>query len=665
MVESTFLEEKLLQIPHQHVEQIHVALQWLEFSNEPLLRNMGVYDQHPLTLDQLVEATFLPRKLSAIIHERLSHEDLVHMLGDIVFLEEVPRKRWINDDTNITSVRLADGVLEELLSESFAQGPATRFAFEEARAKETITITCLLYLTELDGPQAKQAWVETADTYPLAHLSALFWSDFVNTERPSPNLSECIRRLFIGDPYIFKNWTKLFVQADNAFTNSRHSSLISAISHYSDAQTGEHAPPIVYAAAFNLTFIVEELLAEAQPINAAAGGRPVSALYMAVHQKHYEMASLLLRGGGDVAEPYTEPTGKYEYGWTVSPLYWACLKGYERKWIDLLLQGGGKSGRPGWRLEVAMEEAARFGYLDCLKGLIDAGADLNKAVRFMLEKGANPNITGGKIWLGNVSTPLQMAAYRGNLAVVNLLLEHGANPNIQGGDLGNALIASIWHAQSISASTGSLEVVRTLLQHGASPDEEWDVITRLYELNFDYYDDKKKPLSERIGPELAKWVKIITYNVDDLSPGSEAALRKRIEEKWEAIHEGQRQKKFGYSCGCMNEKAFQARFKICTKVRKAAAVISNRLHEAGVSVSDDRRLMLNAILTAVATERPNLAVLLQEYGATMPAVVVTGPEQSIEDAERVARTLRQRPNFQTSTRSSTGSYVSSSGYALP
>ncbi|KAL8698415.1 MAG: hypothetical protein Q9201_006584 [Fulgogasparrea decipioides] len=687
MVEHTFLEEKLLQIPHQHVEQIHVALQWLAFSNTPLLENIGRHDQHPLTSDQLIEATFMPRKLSAIAHKRLSHKELVHMLGDIILFEEVPRRRWINDDTKVTSVRLADGALEVLLSEAFAHGPAATFAVNAAQAKETIAITCLLYLTELAGPQAKSTWVETADTYPLAHLAALFWIDFADTGRLSRNLAECIRSLLNGDPYIFKNWTKLFVQAGDAFLNSKHSSLVLAISHYSDAQTGEHAPPIVYAAAFNFPFIVEEILAQGQHINAAAGGSPVSALYMAVHQKHYEMASLLLRKGGDVAVRYTEPTGRYEYGWAVSPLYLACHKGYPREWIYLLLQDKSKLGRPGWRLEIAMESAARFGHLDCMEGLIDAGADLNKGtcheqsygcplqaacdhgdeqvVRFLLEKGANPNTTGGQIWLGGVFTPLHMTAYRGKLAVVNLLLEHGADPNIQGGDLGNALIASIWNARTGSASDGSLEVVRILLQHEARPNEEWDVTTKLQDLNFNYVDDKKKPLSERIGPDLARWVKAETHDVDDTSPGNEAALRNKIDEKWECIHEGQRQKKFGYSCGCMNEKAFESRFKICTKIRKAAAVISNRLHEAGVSISDDNHLMLNAIQTAVAMERPNLVALLQEYGALMPAVIVTGAEQSVEDAESIARILRQRSSFQWTTRLSSGGYSSSGIAVLP
>lgn len=42
-------------------------------------------------------------------------------------------------------------------------------------------------------------------------------------------------------------------------------------------------------------------------------------------------------------------------------------------------------------------------------------------------------------------TALQIAAYKGNAAIVRLLFERGADPNIQGGRVGSALAAAQSH----------------------------------------------------------------------------------------------------------------------------------------------------------------------------------------------------------------------------
>ena len=573
---NTRLEKLLLQIPIQNVEQVHTILQCLAFGGEPILQSRCKQDQHLLSVEQLVETSLVsPKSRSMDANRYIRPAELQQLLGELIELEEAPRKRWINDEQPVTIVRLKDGVREELLSETFRRGAASEFAFDESQAKETIAITCLILLTESDIPTVEEKRVDTADRY-LVQYAALFWIDFVNTGILSPTLYYYIHKLFLGDSSIFKRWTELFAAAVDMYLNSKHSELISAITHYSDKKTGEYAPPIVWAAAFDLPFTVRDLLDQGNPVNVAGGGRGVTALYMAVHQKHYHMASFLLDAGGDVADQYQERTGKYEYGWSVSPLYLACHHEYPREWIDLLLKDKSKLGRPGWRLEVGMESAARFGRLRYLKALIAAGADPNKgtgheesygcplqavcdqgnedAVRFLLEKGANPNTTGGNIWLGNVHTPLQMAAYRGKLSVIKLLLEYGADPNLQGGDLGNALIAAIWNRSMDSGEDGRLAVAQLLLESGARAEEERDMTTQLHDLNFDYSRNDKKPLSDRFDATLAEWIASKDYNKNDNSPGSEASLRRRINEKWARIHEGQRQNKLGYVCGCMNKK---------------------------------------------------------------------------------------------------------------
>ncbi|KAL8894662.1 MAG: hypothetical protein Q9192_004145 [Flavoplaca navasiana] len=686
MDHNTRLENLLLRIPIQKVEQVHTILQWLAFSNEPILQSRSkLYckqDQHLLSLDQLTETSPVsPKSRSVDANRYIRPAELKQLLDELIEVEEAPWKRWINDKQPVTIIQLKDEIREELLSETFRQGAASQFAFDEWQAKETIAVSCLILLTESDVPAVEVEAVDTADRCLLVQYAALFWIDFVDPGILSSTLSYLVHKLFLSDSSIFKRWIELLVAAGDMYLNSKHNELISSITHYSDKKSGEHAPPIVWAAAFNLKQIVEEFLSQRTPVNAAGGGSAVSALYMAVLQKHYDMAALLLDTGGDVADQYQELIGKYEYGWQVSPLYLACHRCYPREWIDLLLKDKSKIGRPGWRLEVGMKSAARFGGLHCLKALTEAGADPSKGtgheksygcplqaacdngnekvVSFLLEKGADPNTTGGNIWLGNVHTPLQMAAYRGKLSAIKLLLEYGADPNIQGGDLGNALIAVIWNPSLGSGEEGRLAVVELLLQFGARAEEEWDMTTQLHDLNFDHSGNDKKPLSERFDATLAEWIASKGYNKNDMSPGSEALLRRRINEKWARIHEGRRQNKLGYMYG-----SFTTRFRPLRKIRLAGALISSRLHEAGISPSIDS-YKLNAIQTAIVMERPSVVAPLQKYGVEIPAVFVPSAAQSVEDAESIARVLRQKTHFHYSTRMANGEVGSSGGGTLP
>ncbi|KAH8831014.1 hypothetical protein DL96DRAFT_1811948 [Flagelloscypha sp. PMI_526] len=75
-------------------------------------------------------------------------------------------------------------------------------------------------------------------------------------------------------------------------------------------------------------------------------------------------------------------------------------------------------------------------------------------VRFLVDKGADVNGTGGKY-----DAPLQAAAYRGSLDVVQYLVEMGADVNKVGGEYGTALQAAAYKM--------SLEVVQYLVEQGA------------------------------------------------------------------------------------------------------------------------------------------------------------------------------------------------------
>ena len=573
MAGATPLEERLLQIPSKHVEQFHVILQWLAVGNEPLL-GVDEWSLHLLTLAELAETTIVvPRTPPVNPSQRLTSQFIVERLSGIVELCEIRRNRHISDDETLTGLQFVEGAREELMSEDFRRGPASVYAIEEAHAKKVVVNTCLALLIRPDAPEPAQSWYEAEEKYPLVLFSALFWPYFLDIENMSQNTMDAIRKLFNKGSHIFNTWIAMLYQAGNKHLNNRRGDVIPATRTF-NYLGGHDIPPLVWAAAFNIQFVVEELLARGNSIN-ETGKKSVSALYMAVHEKHYEMANLLLQHGGDVGDNYEEPVGRYDYPSMVAPLYHASHRGYSRQWMDLLLKDKGKCNRPGWRLEVAMEGAARFGYVDCLQALIDAGADINKAsgneesygcplqgacdmgdnvaVRWLLENGADPNTAGGSIWLGPIHTSLHMASWRGDVDKVRLLLEFGADTNMKGGLFGTALIAATWNPHKAPAD-GSLEVVGLLLQHGARLDIDWDMTSKLYELNFTCYEETKPLLSNTFGDHLAAWIKSEEFDNNDTSECSENVLRERIDKKWEAIHEGQRQKKFGYACGCMNHK---------------------------------------------------------------------------------------------------------------
>ncbi|KAL8822696.1 MAG: hypothetical protein Q9191_006571 [Dirinaria sp. TL-2023a] len=687
------LEERLLRIPTYSHEQTYRLLQWLAFVDEPF-KDRPDWQRQPFTLAQLAETTLIPLSGSNPLESQsLPPHEVIELLAGVAEPGEVCRDRCLGDTEKIISLRFLEGVREYLLSDACAQGPACNFAFSRGKGREIVAYDCLLILT---GESEV-----TAEASSLAPFAALFWSEFIDITDLSPRCADAIRKLFAGDRRLFYRWIDLLSQSQSLYPNITSNNYLSTITSYLEKRPTDHAPPIAWASALNLDFIVEALLMQGDAVNERGLGG-ATALYMATHQEHFDIAARLLQGGGDVSEDYDEPTGKYEYGREQSPFYLAVHRGHSREWIEMFLQDRTKLGKPGWKLEVAMESAAQGGRVETLKALLDASADVDhpteneehygcplqaacdhaneETVRFLLDMGANPNTAGGKIWLGEVHTPLQMAAYRGNLSAVELLLSHGADPNVQGGMFGTALMAAIWNLHN--SHEEGFAVVKVLLEHGANLDMEWDMTMRIHELNFTYYEERKVPTVDLFGEKTAIWIKSREYDPSDEHPGSEATLRAKIDEKWVKIHNGQ----FG-RCRCMNKEgtialipnrnfcllavladhasAFERRFRVCTKIRRSAALISKRLHEGGVSSDDQVRYLMNPIQAAVAMERPRVIELLLEYGVELPAVIVPKVEEEGADAEDVARLLRTRDSFSESIRSKDGNTGGSSSGMLP
>jgi len=91
-------------------------------------------------------------------------------------------------------------------------------------------------------------------------------------------------------------------------------------------------------------------------------------------------------------------------------------------------------------------EAIKIGWLEGIKLLIKAGADVNYDLLFLYE---------GCTLFGEAISPLELAIHTSNYEIVNLLLISGADPNLG------------WFPLYYAVTTGKVDIVKTLIFAGA------------------------------------------------------------------------------------------------------------------------------------------------------------------------------------------------------
>lgn len=188
----------------------------------------------------------------------------------------------------------------------------------------------------------------------------------------------------------------------------------------------------------------------------------VTPLHYAALSGSYECINLLIRNGAQVNAGIEKR----------SALHYAVQKNAIRC-VKLLLQHGSNPNPPQVYVETPLHIAAEMGYVDCMKALLDAGADVtaqmgNKrntalhlaaeddftdCVKALIDAGANVNAR-------NVDdqTPIHVACLSQSIETVDLLIKHGGDVNATYRDGRTALHASI------VKETSSWDCTRTLLE---------------------------------------------------------------------------------------------------------------------------------------------------------------------------------------------------------
>ena len=316
-------------------------------------------------------------------------------------------------------------------------------------AHTIIVKACLGVLLQLEN----SAGDDMAKTFsPLTRYAAQHWVDHAQFGNVSASVQDGIRRLFDPIKPYFAAWLDLH-DVDNKWD----------LFAGHDIQLPRRAP-LYYASLCGFRDVVVHLITEhSQCVNARLGLNH-SPLVAALHNKHFEVATVLRQHGAavDVAGHHNQ-----------TPLHAASAAGL----IDVaqwLLDHGAATEEQddyGW---TPLHFAAYEGQLGIVRMLLAHGTDIDapsignrmplhlaleedhlEIVQLLLQHGS----WGVNSQYGSDSTPLHLAVTLGKIKAVQLLIQHGADINTRDGGHRTPLHLAI--------STGDAETVRLLVQQGA------------------------------------------------------------------------------------------------------------------------------------------------------------------------------------------------------
>ena len=442
-------ERILLNIEEAHSQYALKMLQWLTYSKQPLSLSQLA---EVVAIDEADDPRFDPERRFP------EPEDALMICSSLVTTAEedeytLDSNYLLTKRVRVVKVKLAHfSVQEYLVSSQIMKGAAKEYSIEEIDANVRIARDCLLYMLYFTehfpkpGPYREdEFWSE----FPLAQHAAERWTEHarVGGQINEESMVDLIMELFTSD--------------GNAFSSPCRGKF---------CQDDGIEAPLYYASKNDLLGVARRLITMGVDINASSG-RFDTALCAASAKGNAEMVKLLLEKGADPNPP--KHNGKYG-----SAIFWASLRGYDAI-VRLLLDAGAEVGLKGSgyfrsalhsaakgghaniiamlistgmdvNLNVgqpihddttALTIASKLGYVDIVKQLVEAGADLDsknaslysasrkghdEIVRVLL--GAGANINQGR----RMASPLREAVGNARLTTVKILLDAGADVNLGG-----------------------------------------------------------------------------------------------------------------------------------------------------------------------------------------------------------------------------------------
>ena len=323
-------------------------------------------------------------------------------------------------------------VKEYLTSDRLARssGDVSRYHIVLEPAHTILAQACLGVLLRLDDGIDKDA----AGDIPLVKYAAQHWFDHAGFENVASRIRDAMEYFFDTDKPHWTAWSQ--VQMVDVSWDC-----------FSYGIEGGDALPLYYASLGGFYDVAEHLVGKHPEHVNATGGRMLTPLVAALHQKHFQVAELLHRNGADV---------DVRDHWEDTPLGPACSDGL-LDFAQWLVNHGADVNAQGYERYAPLHCAAGYGLLKISKLLIEHNADIHSRN----EGGFSP-----------LHQAASSAVKRDIVEVMQLLLDHGADPNAQANDGSTPLHSSSCQTMDHDATSGSVEGTRLLLKHGATIDAE-------------------------------------------------------------------------------------------------------------------------------------------------------------------------------------------------